>query len=169
MTADPLRPIGKVVSTHGLKGHLNVIPYGETLSTIHAGEAVTACLPDGRAQRLTTADVRAHRKAFLLLSHEINTAEEARSLVGAELCVPESRLPPTVPDEYYWYQLIGLEVVTAEGRSLGRIEEIIETGSNDVYAVRQGKRETLVPAIHSVVRSVDLERRTMIVDLPGSL
>jgi 16S rRNA processing protein RimM len=165
MIADPPLPIGKVVKAHGLKGHLKVIAYGETLSSLSAGEMITVCLPDGSSLPLTTVEVRPHQKGFLLLSHEINTVEEARSLVGAELCVPESRLPPTAPDEFYWYQLIGLEVVSTDGQKLGTLQEIIETGSNDVYVVRQGDEEILIPAIEEVVREVDLQRRLMTVDL----
>ena len=165
MIADPPLPIGKVVKAHGLKGHLKVIAYGETLSSLSAGEMITACLPDGSSLPLTTVEVRPHQKGFLLLSHEINTVEEARSLAGAELCVPESRLPPTAPDEFYWYQLIGLEVVSTDGQKLGTLQEIIETGSNDVYVVRQGDEEILIPAIEEVVREVDLQRRLMTVDL----
>jgi 16S rRNA processing protein RimM len=75
-------------------------------------------------------------------------------------------LPPTESNEFYWYQLIGLEVVDTEGQKLGTLEEIIETGSNDVYVVRRGREEILVPAIEEVVREVDLQRRLMTVDLP---
>jgi 16S rRNA processing protein RimM len=166
MITDPPLPIGKVVKAHGLKGHLKVLPYGHTLSTLAADEKITACLPDGNRVSLTTAEVHPHQKVFLLLSHEISTVEEARRLVGAELCVPESRLSPTEPDEFYWYQLIGLEVISIDGQKLGTLEEIIETGSNDVYVVRQGDEEILVPAIQEVVREVDLQRRLMTVDLP---
>ncbi len=169
MIADPPLPIGKVVKAHGLRGHLKVLPYGETLSSLAAGEEITACLSDGTSLRLTVLEIRPHQKAFLLLSREFSTVEEARSLVGAELCVPESRLPPTVPDEFYWYQLIGLEVVSTDGRKLGTIEEILETGSNDVYVVRHEGEEILVPAIEEVVLKVDLQRRLMTVDLPETL
>lgn len=166
MITDPPLPIGKVVKTHGLKGHLKVFPYGDTLSTLTADEKISAHLPDGNWVPLTTAEVHPHQKVFLLLSHEISTVEEARRLVGAELCVLESRLPPTEPDEFYWYQLIGLEVIGTDGQKLGTLEEIIETGSNDVYVVRQGGEEVLVPAIQGVVCEVDLQRRLMTVDLP---
>ena len=166
MITDPPLPIGKVVKAHGLKGHLKVLPYGDTLSTLAADEKITACLPDGNWVSLTTAEIHPHQKVFLLLSHEISTVEEARRLVGAELCVPESRLPLTEPDEFYWYQLIGLEVMSTDGQKLGTLEEIIETGSNDVYVVRQGDKEILVPAIQEVVHEVDLQRRLMTVDLP---
>lgn len=166
MIIEPSLPIGKVVKAHGLKGHLKVLPYGETFSTLSAEEKITANLPDGTSLTLTVAEISPHQKTFLLISREIGTVEEAHRLVGAELCVPESRLPPTAPDEFYWYQLIGLEVVDTEGQKLGTLEEIIETGSNDVYVVRRGREEILVPAIEEVVRDVDLQRRLMTVDLP---
>jgi 16S rRNA processing protein RimM len=166
MIIEPSLPIGKVVKAHGLKGHLKVLPYGETFSTLSAEEKITANLPDGTSLTLTVAEISPHQKTFLLISREIGTVEEAHRLVGAELCVPESRLPPTAPDEFYWYQLIGLEVVNTEGQQLGTLEEIIETGSNDVYVVRRGREEILVPAIEEVVRDVDLQRRLMTVDLP---
>jgi len=166
MIVDPSLPIGKVIKAHGLRGHLKVLPYGETFSTLCAEEKITANLPDGSSLTLTVAEIRPHQKTFLLMSREIETVEEAQRLVGAELCVPESRLPPTDPGEFYWYQLIGLEVVNSEGERLGILEEIIETGSNDVYVVRRGKEETLIPAIEEVVLEVDLQRRLMTVDLP---
>jgi 16S rRNA processing protein RimM len=166
MTLDPSLPIAKVVKVHGLRGQLKVLPYGETFSTLGAEEKITANLPDGTSLTLTVAEIRPHQKAFLLISREIGTVEEAHRLVGAELCVPESRLPLTDTDEFYWYQLIGLEVINLEGQKLGTLEEIIETGSNDVYVVRRGGEETLIPAIEEVVREVDLQRRLMTVDLP---
>ena len=166
MIIEPSLPIGKVVKAHGLKGHLKVLPYGETFSTLSVEEKITANLPDGTSLTLTVAEISPHQKTFLLISREIGTVEEAHRLVGAELCVPESRLPPTAPGEFYWYQLIGLEVVNTEGQKLGTLEEIIETGSNDVYVVRRGREEILVPAIEEVVRDVDLQRRLMTVDLP---
>ncbi len=166
MIIDPPFPIGKVVKAHGLKGHLKVLPYGEILSTLAAEEEVTACLVDGSEMSLTITEVRPHQKGFLLLSREISRVEDARRLVGAKLCVPESRLPSLNSDEFYWYQLIGLEVVSPDGKKLGTLEEIIETGSNDVYVVRRGGEEILVPATQEVVRKIDLQRRLMTVDLP---
>jgi 16S rRNA processing protein RimM len=168
MIADLVLPIGKVVRAHGLKGHLKVIPYGETFSSLCAGEMVTACLQDGSSLSLTIKEVRPHQKAFLLLSREIESVEEARALVGAEFSVPESRLPLTAPDEFYWYQLIGLKVVNIDGEQLGTLQEILETGSNDVYVVRQGDKESLIPAIEEVVLKVDLQQRLMTVDLPAT-
>jgi 16S rRNA processing protein RimM len=70
---------------------------------------------------------------------------------------------------YYWIDLIGIEVYTAEDDYLGRIESIIETGSNDVYVVKDKKKEVLIPALKSVVTDIDLSQKRMQVDLPDGL
>jgi 16S rRNA processing protein RimM len=166
MVADRLVAIGKVAAPHGLRGHLKVIPYGETLEVLEAGEAVSVRLPDGSIQRLTTVEVRAYRRSLLFLSREVRTPDQARLLAGAEICVPDSRLSAPAEDEFYWHQLIGLEVMTVDGRKLGTLQHIIETGSNDVYVIQDGREEVLVPALADVIREVNLERRFMVVDLP---
>jgi 16S rRNA processing protein RimM len=167
MVADRLVAIGRVVKVQGVRGHLKVVPYGDTLEGLGAGEKVSARLPDGSVERLITVEVRSHGKSVLFLSREVKTAAEAHPFVGAEICVPQSRLPALAADEFYWHQLIGLEVMSVDGRKLGTIRQIIETGSNDVYVVQEGREELLIPALADVVREVDLERRLMVVDLPA--
>ena len=167
MVADRLVAVGKVVKAHGVRGHLRLVPFGETLEGLGAGEEISARLPDGSIERLITVEIRTQRKAVLFLSREVRTAAEAQRLVGAEICVPESRLPALAADEFYWHQLIGLEVMSVDGRRLGTIRQIIETGSNDVYVVQEGREEVLIPALAEVVREVNLERRLMVVDLPA--
>ncbi len=72
-------------------------------------------------------------------------------------------------DVHYWFDLIGIDVYTIEGDHLGRIESIIETGSNDVYVVKDGSTEVLIPALGSVVLNIDTEHNRMEVDLPEGL
>jgi 16S rRNA processing protein RimM len=167
MVANRLVAVGKVLKAHGIRGHLRLVPFGETLKGLVVGEEVSARLPDGSIERLITVEIRTQGKAFLFLSREVKTAAEAQRLVGAEICVPESRLPALAVDEFYWHQLIGLEVMSVDGRRLGTIRQIIETGSNDVYVVQEGREEVLIPALAEVVREVNLERRLMVVDLPA--
>ena len=72
-------------------------------------------------------------------------------------------------DTYYWFDLIGIEVYTKTEEFLGRIESILETGSNDVYVVKKHEKEVLIPALKSVVLEIDLEHKLMQVDLPEGL
>jgi 16S rRNA processing protein RimM len=85
----------------------------------------------------------------------------------ALLQVPESDLPPLPEGEYYRFQLIGLTVVDRDGRELGTLDEVIETGSNDVYRVHPANGpDLLLPALADVIVSVDLAARRMVVDPP---
>jgi 16S rRNA processing protein RimM len=82
----------------------------------------------------------------------------------SEIGISRDQLPETVPGEYYWSDLQGLEVVTLEGESLGRVDHLIETGANDVLVV-QGDRERLIPFVpEQVVTRVDLEAGIIQVD-----
>lgn len=110
-----------------------------------------------------------HQKTLLLALRGVTTRTGADTLRNLLLEVPESDLPPLSEGEYYRYQLIGVEVFDAAGEALGRIEDVIETGANDVYAVRNADGELLVPAIDSVVRAVDLAAARMVVDVPPGL
>jgi len=84
--------------------------------------------------------------------------------------VRQDQLPETGDDEYYWKDLIGLSVVTCNGLWLGKITRIMETGANDVYLVKNGKQEYLIPAIADVIQRVDLTSGTMtITPLEGLL
>jgi 16S rRNA processing protein RimM len=78
-------------------------------------------------------------------------------------------LPGLEVNTYYWEDIIGLSVYAEDGVFLGRVESIIQTGSNDVYVVKDGKSEILVPAMESVVLKIDLDQKRMKVNLPEGL
>lgn len=92
----------------------------------------------------------------------------AEQLRGALLQVPLEQAVSLPPGSYYWHQILGLQVIERGGRVLGTVNEILTTGSNDVYVVRSGERELLLPAIRDVIREIDLERGVIVVELlPG--
>ena len=129
-----------------------------------AGEVL---LISGRPHRLEYAQ---WRNALVVLKLEgIDSVHDAETLRGELLFVPRERVPSLPEDQYYYFQLMDMEVYTSEGEHLGHISEIIETGSNDVYVVTGGDRELLVPALDDVIREVDVEARRMLVDLPEGL
>lgn len=99
----------------------------------------------------------------------VESREEAQELAGGLVQVGAGEVEPLPEGRYYRFQLIGLQVWTVEGRHLGRIGEVLETGANDVLVVTgEDGREVLLPATREVVRRVDLERGRMEVFLlPG--
>jgi 16S rRNA processing protein RimM len=96
-------------------------------------------------------------------------AVSASKLRGSCLCVPRQAVM-LEENEFFHDQLIGIPVVTAAGEMLGLVDEIFETGSNDVYVVRKDDKEYLLPAIRDVIQEVDLSRRRIVIKaLPGLL
>lgn len=109
-------------------------------------------------------------KHAVLKLQGIDTRNQAEALRDQYLEVPEEELQPLASDIFYVHQIIGLEVVTTDGERLGKVVEILQTGSNDVYVVQEGKRETLIPAIGQVVKEIEVERGRMVVQMiPGLL
>lgn len=94
---------------------------------------------------------------------DVETRDDAEALVGAEIWVLRSQLPPSKPGEYYWVDLEGLRVATIEGVELGTIAHLFNNGANDVIAIK-GERERYLPYTPNVVREVDLDGGRMLVD-----
>lgn len=91
----------------------------------------------------------------------------AESLRGSHLTVQREEIAPPPAGSYYHYQIVGMDVLTEDGSPLGQVVQILPTGSNDVYIVRDGEgKDTLVPALGDVLLEVDPERGRMVVRLP---
>jgi|ETNmetMinimDraft_11_1059920.scaffolds.fasta_scaffold49455_3 16S rRNA processing protein RimM len=107
---------------------------------------------------------RSHKGNVILKLGNIDSVEQVEELKGKYLQAPQGEPMPLEDDEYYQFQLIGLDVSTSVGRFLGVIEQILATGSNDVYVVKGQDEEFLIPAIKDVVKQIDLDKGTMIIE-----
>ncbi len=161
--------IGKVVGTHGVKGALKVYSDSESWSLFSTGRLIIIQKPDGSVKSRQIRWIRPHKRCLLMSLEGISDFEQAKGLKEARVLVDKTALPQLEEGSYYWFDLIGLRVFLIDGIFLGNIQSIIETGSNDVYVVRDGNRETLIPALEKVVKVVDLKSKTMHVDLPEGL
>ena len=94
----------------------------------------------------------------------IDSREQAQTLTGKMIAVAESELKPLDEGEYYWSQLIGLQVVNTQDEILGEVTELLETGANDVLVVKNGDNEQLIPYASSIVLNVDIETQQLTVD-----
>ncbi|HSR10832.1 MAG TPA: ribosome maturation factor RimM [Thermodesulfobacteriota bacterium] len=152
------------MNTQGTKGQVRVASDGD-FETFSVGQTVWVEKPEGQKRALTVESSRGRKQMIVLSFREVKAMNEAGELVGSSVYVDAADLEPLPPDEFYWYQLRGMEVRTEEGLVLGEIEDLLPTGSNDVYVVRKNGREILIPATDEVIVSVDLAKKVMTVHL----
>ena len=163
MHSDSLILMGKVSATHGIRGQLRVIAYSGLPESFLSAGSLFLKDASGRIRQHDVSAVAVHGKKLLVTLKEFSDINQVLSFVGNEVFLYRDQLPPPEEDEYYWYDLVGMKVVTTDNRLLGVLESIIETGSNDVYVVASDDREYLIPALSDVVVSVDIAARLMTV------
>ena len=156
--------VGEIVKTHGLRGCLKVLTQMEAQDIIAGLESVY--LEDKQGQRKCHGLRKSEASGqFLFLElQDFTDIDSAKALVGCKVLIPGDMLKDLPEGEYYWRDIIGLDVYSEEGEHLGRIESIFPTRGNDVY-VCKGQREILLPAIADVIQHIDLDKKIMTVRL----
>jgi 16S rRNA processing protein RimM len=160
---DELLVMGRIASPFGVKGWLRVNAFTAQPDNLLDYTPWYLKLPGGW-QAIEPLAGRHHGKGLVVQLKDCNDRDTAAALAGTDIGVYRSQLPPVDRDEYYWSDLIGLQVITVGDRLLGVVEQLFETGANDVMVVK-GEQEHLVPFVTGqVVESVDLEKRIIRVD-----
>jgi 16S rRNA processing protein RimM len=162
---EPTIVVGVVTKPHGVGGEVSV----QSRSDNPDRWAVDAIVFDRRGTRYRVIAVRPHASHLLVRFEGIEDRNAADALRGRELLVPESWLPPLPDGEWWPHQIEGCAVVSERGLELGVVTEVIANPANDLWvAVDDAGRETLIPAIGDVLRSVDVRGRRIVVrDVPG--
>lgn len=158
--------VGRILTAHGLRGLVRVLPLTDVPDRHRTLKQVMVRTARGeQLMRIVRAEP-ARQNLWLVKFEGIEDRTAAEKLRGAELFVTDEELPPLPEGRYYIHQIVGLKVRTVDGRDLGPVTEVLHTGANDVYATEAG----LLPATDEVVKEIDLEAGTMLVDpLPGMI
>ncbi len=161
--------IGKVQKTHGVRGELKIEPHTDHPERFQALKRVFLVSAGGKKKECRVLAVRYVGDAPLLLFAGHESPEKAKELNGWLVQLPEEEAVPLPEGQYYWFELIGMDVESETGEKLGRITDIFQTGSNDVYVMKAGKREIYLPATKEVVRQVDRKARRMVIHVMDGL
>ena len=159
--------IGQISNTHGLKGELKVRPYTETAKRF---EALTSILVDfdGDLKEYQVESVRYQKDVVLLKLKGVDIIEDAEKLKGLSIKIPRADAKDLEENEFFIADLIGLEVYQDD--FIGIVEDVFEAGGSDVYVIkRKGKKDLLLPAIASVIKKIDVEKKRMDVEIPRGL
>jgi 16S rRNA processing protein RimM len=161
---EPYLEIGLIQKPWGNRGLLKIYPSSEHIERFRELKSIYVIAEGKLRGSFEVLSMREWKGSILLGLKTITSRSGADPFRGAWLCVTEDEAVPRGDWEFFHHQLIGLTVVTTEGRSIGKINSIMETGSNDVYSVLDEQfREILIPAIQSIVRKVDLVDGTMVI------
>lgn len=161
--------MGKVAATHGIKGELRIAAYSGRFESILTLTHLLLKGPDDKMERFEVATSTVRGKKLVIALKDLDNINQVLHLVGREIYADRGELPELEEGEFYWCDLLGLKVVTDRGETLGTLTEIIATGSNDVYVVKNGIREYLVPALEDVVLNINLDDGIMVVSPPEGL
>ncbi len=163
-TSEEFIPVGKISGAFGVKGWVKVYSFTEPRANIleysplfmsRQGEWIEIKVSGGHLQG----------KGLVMGIANVTDRDQVQPLIGAELAIKKDQLEPTEEDEFYWADLIGLNVENLEGELLGQVDHLLETGANDVLVVKAKGKERLIPFVmDEVVKLVDLDNRLIRVD-----
>lgn len=160
--------IGQIINTFGIKGEVKVFPLTDDIKRFDDLETVYVKTKK-ESQLYNIESIKYHKNFVLIKFKEINTVEQAETLRNSYLEVDREQAIPLNEGEYFIADLIGLEVYSDEGKLIGKVDDIYNTGANDIYVVKDDLgKQTLLPGIKDVIKNVDLEKGQIIVHLiPG--
>jgi len=161
--------IGKVVKPFGVKGEMKIEPMTDFPERFTGLTRVYLVSPTGKEIAWEVKSVRYAGGVPFLLFSGYDSPEKAKEINGWFIKVPEEEAVPLPEGTYYWFELIGMEVVSDTGEKLGTIVDVFETGSNDVYVLKQDGKETYIPATREVIRLVDKKAKRMTIHVPDGL
>lgn len=152
--------IGKISAPHGVRGEVRIVPLTDFPERFE--NLKTVFLEDDSKMELEY--VKFSNKFIIAKFKNINSRNDIEIFNGKLLMLNRSDIPSLPEGEYYNFDIIGLEVIDDKGSKLGKITEVLKTGSNDVYVV-EGKKQILVPALKKVVKEINLVDGFMKVEL----
>lgn len=154
--------LGKISSPFGIRGWVKVFSYTDPPTNI-LDYSPWQLEQKGEVRAVAVVAGQKHGKGIIVLLENCASPEDTVQFIGADILVNRQDLPPVEEDEYYWSDLIGLTVSNVDNVNFGQIQQVIETGANEVLIV-QGERERLIPFGESVIKKIDLIEGVMTVD-----
>lgn len=161
----PNLEIGQIVNTFGIKGMVKVKPFTDDIKRFDKLKKVYV-EKSKQCTEYEIEEVKYHKNMVLIKFKGIDTMEKADELRNSYLTISRDSVEPLEEGRYYIVDLLGLEVYSDDGTLLGILDDIFNTGSNDIYVVKDNLgKQILLPAISEVIKQVDIENKKIVVHL----
>lgn len=169
MNLEDYVPVAKLGKAQGLKGEVRVYPYQGMPDDLSFCREVLLKIGEREPQRYSLLNFRVQSKFSVARFSEVADRDAAECLTGAEMLVKEDLLPPADGVDSYWYDYVGLSVVTETGKDIGRVKKVFDNGAHPIIVVADGKQEYMIPITDEIVLDVDVPLGRIIVSLPEGL
>ena len=161
--------IGQIVNTFGIKGIVKVVPFTDDITRFDNLKKVYIKTKSEKKE-YEIEEVKYHKNMVLIKLKGIENPEEAANLKNAYLLIDRKDAVPLPKNSYYIVDLLGLEVYSDENVLLGILDDIYNTGSSDIYVVKdKNGKQILLPAISEVIKNIDIENKKITVHLLNGL
>ena len=157
--------IGQTVNTFGVKGMVKIYPYTDDITRFEKLKKVNLTGKNSKKE-YEIEEVKYHKNMVLIKFKGVDTVEQAEELRNFYIQIERKDATPLEEGSYYIADLINLDVYTDEGEKLGILEDIFNTGSNDVYVVKDlNGKQILLPGIEDVIKEIDLKEGKILVHM----
>ena len=164
-----LRAVGVVAKVFGVKGEVKVHSYSRTYDEFEKLGSVLAGKSEDKVVERKIEKILRRGNEIYVKFLDVNDRNASEALVGHFLFVEETARKRLSPGEFFVDDIIGLSVCDSEKRILGIVGDVIRYPAQDIYVVKTGRGEVMVPAVRDIVRAVDVENRTITIDPPEGL
>ena len=155
---------GKVVKPHGLSGEVKVIPFSGDSGSFSSFSTLYISKDKNNSQKLLISKSRNQKNLIIVKMQGIDTVDDAEKLRGMTVFVDKKELPGKEEDEYYWFELIGLDVFDEQDTLIGKVDEIIDNTAQPVLVIKKNSDEFLVPLVDKFVDKVDLKNSKIVLN-----
>ncbi|WP_394129727.1 ribosome maturation factor RimM [Shewanella maritima] len=162
--------LGKLGSSHGIKGWIKITAYTDSVEGIF-DYSPWLLNEQGEWREVKVKQWKPQGKAVIAELEGVTNREQAQMLTNCEIGIMPEQMQELADDEFYWRDLIGCEVTNTKGYNMGKVDQIVETGSNDVLLVKAnakdafGKAERMIPFVtEQFIKEVDLQGKQVVVD-----
>ena len=163
MSEDDYIVVGKILTTHGVKGWLTIKSYTSPIENIFKYNLQINL--DKTFKTIKVTDYRFMSKKTVMKIENINTIEDTSQFINHDLVILKDNLPVIDDNEYYWHQLIGKKVITSDNKVLGIVESLFTSGDNDILVIKTNKKkgkELFIPFLKDNITDVKLDENIII-------
>lgn len=155
---------GKITKAHGLSGGLKLLPFSRLPESLNSIKRIFIDSPGKRGpEPFRLEECRFDKSSAIVRLEGIDSIEDAEGLIGRDVYIDESDLPGLEEGEFYWFELIGLDVYTEDGGYVGRVESLIDRALQSLLVVKDGRKEALIPLSEPIIKEINLKESKIII------